>query len=203
MAEAGIVHAFSASGRATHMSFIRWSREPNCMWTAGVIMGFVLAGCAGFDMEEPAGLSGSPAFRSEDDGAKNLAAIRAMIIQERQRTSSTPGSREKPASEGMSASWPPDWLSQYFPSARSGEREFTLPSSSIAPRSVSPARGRTVHGNVTATIPWVPQAPNAGSSAESWPPVAPYIHAASPAPVYPGTIRCVPDMFGGQRCHAD
>jgi len=42
-----------------------------------------------------------------------------------------------------------------------------------------------------------------GFEAEPWPSVPPYTLSVPAGSVYPGTVRCVPDMLGGQRCHAD
>ena len=178
----------------------------NRMWFAGLIMSLSLLGCAGFGLEEPADLSGlSEAQSNDDEGEKNLAAIRAMMAKERQRTSSTPESSDKPKVELESSSWPPDWLSQYFSPSRSSGEESALRSEYVAPPSPSHSTRRTASGNVTAKSPWVPKSSSRGSEAEPWPHVPPYILSPPAASTYPGTIRCVPDMVGvgGQWCHAN
>jgi len=157
-----------------------------------------------FRLGEPADLSELSVTQSDDEGEKNLAAIRAMLAKECQRTSFTPESGDKPKSERESSSWLPDWLSQYFSPGRSSGEESALSSEYDASSSSAlSTRRRTASGNITAKSPWVPKSYSHGSEAEPLSHVPPYILSAPVGSVYPGTIRCVSDMLGGQRCHAD
>ena len=173
------------------------------MWFVWMILSLSLLGCTGFDLGEPVDLSELSATQSDDEGEKNLAAIRAMMAKERHRTSFTPESSDTPKSEGESSSWPPDWLSQYFSPSLSPGEESALSSEYVAPVSSALSTRRTASGDITVPSPWVPKSSSRGFEAEPWPPVPPYTHSAPAGSVYPGTIRCVPDMLGGQRCHAE
>ncbi len=175
------------------------------MWFAGLIVSLSLLGCAGFGLEEPADLSALSERQSDDEGEKNLSAIRAMMVKERQRTSPTPESSDTPKVERESSSWPPDWLAQYFSPSRSFDEESAFRSQYVAPPSPARSTRRTVSGNVTAKSPWVPKPSSRGGEGEPWPHVPPYIRSAPAGTAYPGTSRCVPDMVGagGQWCHAN
>ena len=172
------------------------------MWFV-MIMSLSLLGCAGFGLGKPVDLSELSAMQSDDEGEKNLAAIRAMMAKERLRTSFTPESSVTPKAEREPSSWPPDWLSQYFSPNLLPIEESSLSSEHVAPSSSALSTRRTASGTIMAPIPWVPKSSSRGFEAEPWPPVPPYTLSAPAGSVYPGTIRCVPDMLGGQRCHAD
>jgi hypothetical protein len=175
------------------------------MWFVWIIMSLSLFGCVGCALGEPVGLSELSAMQSDDDeGEKNLAAIRAMIAKERLRTSfTTSESNDIPKSERESYSWPSDWLSQYFSPSLLPVEESALSSEHVAPSSPALSTRQTTSGTIMAPSPWVPKSSSRGFEAEPWPPVPPYTLSAPAGSVYPGTIRCVPDMLGGQRCHAD
>jgi hypothetical protein len=173
------------------------------MWFVWMIMSLFLLGCAGFDLGEPVDLSQLSATQSDDEGEKNLAAIRAMMAKERLRTSFTSESSDTPKSERESSSWPPDWLSQYFSPSLSPGEGSALSSEHVASSSSAFSTRRTASGTMTVPSPWVPKSYSHGIEAEPWPPVPPYRLSAPAGSVYPGTIRCVPDLLGGQRCHAD
>lgn len=49
-------------------------------------------------------------------------------------------------------------------------------------------------------IPWRPETGPSIRAEEAFRPVSPYTYAPPLGSVYPGTLRCVPDMLGGQRC---
>jgi hypothetical protein len=193
---------FALDGRSAVLFHIEMM---NRMWFVWLIVSLSLLGCAGFDLGEPANLSELSATQSDDEGEKNLAAIRVMMTKERQRTSFTPESGDEPKSERESSSWPPDWLLQYFSPSRSSLEESALSSEYVVSSSSSSALStrRTASGNITTKSPWVPKSSSHGSEAEPWPYVPPYTLSAPAGSVYPGTIRCMPDMLGGQRCHAD
>lgn len=178
------------------------------MWFAGLIMSMLLLGCAGFDLEEPVDLSELSETQSDDEGEKNLAAIRTMIAKEHQRTSrhpESPESGDRPKVEGESIPWPPDWLSQYFSSRPLSDEESALRSESSVRTTPSRSTRRPVSGNITAKTPWVPKSSFRGTEADPWPHVPPYILSAPAGSTYPGTMRCAPDTIGigGQRCQAN
>ena len=175
------------------------------MWFAGLIMSMLLLGCAGFALEEPVDLSGLSETQSDDEGEKNLAAIRAMIAKEHQRTSRHPESGDKPKVEGELIPWPPDWLSQYFSSRPLSDEESALRSESSVRTAPSRSTRRPVSGNITAKSPWVPKSSSRGTEADPWPHVPPYILSPTAGSTSPGTMRCVPDTIGigGQRCQAN
>lgn len=176
------------------------------MWFVCVvlIMSLYLLGCAGFDTEELAHVSGSSATEFDDEGEKNLAAIRALMSTERERASPASESNDKPKPKPDSSYWvPPDWLSSYFASRPSAGQESDLSSEYVRPSSSPRSPRRTAPGDVTAKIPWVPKPSSRGTEAEPWPHVPPYMVSPPGGSVYPGTIRCVPDSLGGQRCHAE
>lgn len=175
----------------------------NCMWfvAAGLIMSLLMLGCAGFDTEETAQVSGSPGTHSDDEGEKNLAAIRALVSAERQRASPASESSDK-LKRAQDLYWvSPDWLSSYFSPRRSSGQDVDLSSRYVAPSSSSLSRRRTASGDITVRAPWVPKPSPRSSEAEPWPHVPPYILSVPAGSVYPGAIRCVPDTLGGQRCH--
>jgi OsmC-like protein len=84
------------------------------MWLLGLIISLLLSGCSLLSMEEPALVSTVSDAQSDDEGHKNLAAVRAMVAEERQRSSLTAGSSDTRSPEPAPLSWPPDWLSSYF-----------------------------------------------------------------------------------------
>jgi hypothetical protein len=175
------------------------------MWFVGVvlIMSLPLLGCAGFDTEEPAPVRGSSDTEFDDEGEKNLAAIRALMATERERASLASESNDKPQPKSDSYWVPPDWLSSYFSSRPSAGQGSDLSSEYVAPSSSARSPRRTAPGDVTAKIPWFPKPSSRGTEAEPWPRVPPYMVSPPGGSVYPGTIRCVPDSLGGQRCHAE
>src|ERR1700704_6684560 len=96
------------------------------MWLLGLIISLHLSGCSLLSMEEPALVSAVSDVKSDDEGQKNLAAVRAMLAEERQRSSLTADSSEKWSSQPSTLSWPPDWLSSYFLPTRLSREELDL-----------------------------------------------------------------------------
>jgi hypothetical protein len=79
-------------------------------WCHCLILCLLLYGCATFNTEEYAQVSGLSAMQSEDEGEKNLAAIRALLSEERQRALFPLKSDNNRIPESEVFSWPPDWL---------------------------------------------------------------------------------------------
>jgi hypothetical protein len=180
------------------------------MWFVGVglTISVLLLGCAGLEMDEPAQVSALSGTLSDDEGEKNLAAIRALVSTERQGSSPAFESSDQPKREPDVYWVPPDWLSSYFSSRPSSGQEsdrspeYVAPSSSSSSTS-SLSRRRKPSADITVRSPRVPKPSSHDPEAESWSHVPPYIFSAPAGPVYPGTMRCVPDTLGGQRCHAE
>jgi hypothetical protein len=180
------------------------------MWFVGVglTISVLLLGCAGLEMDEPAQVSAVSGTLSDDEGEKNLAAIRALVSTERQGSSPAFESSDQLKREPDVYWVPPDWLSSYFSSRPSSGQEsdrspeYVAPSSSSSSTS-SLSRRRKPSGDITVKSPRVPKPSSRDPEAESWSHVPPYIFSAPAGPVYPGTMRCVPDTLGGQRCHAE
>lgn len=181
-----------------------WSQfAMNRLWFLGLIISLHLNGCAAFDTGKPGQASESSARQSEDEGEKNLAAIRALLSEERQRALSPPESEDKRRPQPEAGLWPPDWLASYFMPKRSSVEQSDFTSVYLPPSSASPSKHRTAPSAVTVKIPWVTAPSSRGYEAEPWPPVPTYTVPAPIGSAYPGSIRCVPDMLGGQRCQAD
>lgn len=177
----------------------------NCMSLLGLIMGLLLYGCVSFDVDigESTQVSGLSNTQFEDEGEKNLAAIRAMLIEEHQRVSVAPDSDNKRSPEPEARPWPPDWLASYFEPQRSSLNKSDLTPAYIPPFLPSLSKRRTVLPDSRAKIPRVMAPPSRGVESDSGPRVPPYTSSAPIESAYPGSSRCVPDMIGGQRCQAD
>ena len=116
---------------------------------------------------------------SVDDAEENLKAIRAM------RADQAAHRLEEKRSDRPIEPSPAD-VAPSLPESSSGLRP--------APSSSSP----TARANVPAKLPWTPTALDRPPAQDR--PVPAYI---TPAPVGPdssGSVRCVPDGLGGQRC---
>ncbi len=163
--------------------FLNAVLEQKCL--DSLLMTLLLAGCAAFQAGQPA--VGDE--QAQTEGQKNLAAIRAMIADERRRVSELGRSPEK------APTWPPDWDSSY--SLPSVPKHKAAP---YVPRSSAPLTGSSSSSpDVTAKIPWSPER-SPQREIEPTRQVPPYTYVVPPGPIYPGRMRCVPDMLGGQRC---
>lgn len=178
--------------------------EPHPMWFLGLVMSLLMPGCAGID-EKPGAVkvNGLSGIRSEDEAEKNLTAIRALLSGQPQQAPSASASSGNRSLEPDAASWPPDWLSSYFSPERSSGRERVVPSVYMPLSASSQFKRRAAPPDFAVKIPKVTEPPSRGSEAEPWPRVPAYTVPAPPGSAYPGKSRCVPDLLGGQRCHAD
>jgi|SRR5713101_3164748 len=174
------------------------------MWLLGLIISLLVSGCSLLSMEEPALVNTVSDVQSDDEGQKNLAAVRAMLAEERQRSSLTAGSSDKRSSEPAPLSWPPDWLSSYFLPKRLSREELDLVTVQAPPApSSSRSMRRAIHPNTIVKAPRGTDPPARGYEAEPSPPVPAYTVPAPIGSTYPGSARCVPDLLGGQRCQAN
>ena len=142
---------------------------------------FLLSGC-GFMMIGP------PVEKidlsSQDDAEENLKAIRAILADETRR--SAPFS-DKPFDEPLTPLPPTE------------SKPLSEPHSAVAVVTFSASAARTP--SAPARLPWTP--PKVSRFNSSTPPDRPVPAYTIPAPVVPGymgTIHCVPDGMGGQRC---
>lgn len=116
---------------------------------------------------------------SEDDAAENLKAIRALLSEQATRSA-------HPAEPAPSSLPPATGSAAGLTDPHAGPRP--VPSS-------SPPAGMA---EVPAKLPWAPTAPDRPAVPDRSVPAY-----TTPAPVGPdqsGSIRCVPDGMGGQRC---
>lgn len=133
-----------------------------------------------------------------DEGQKNLEAIREILSSYPCRACNRSPQRSEPTQEphvgspGSGAALSSSPSADQYPADRPprlfmgfGDRSMPRRSSASDPR---------------VTIPWKPTKPSPIVPDEPFRPVPPYFHPAPVAPTYPGTVRCVPDFAGGQRC---
>jgi hypothetical protein len=177
--------------------------EMNRVWLLVMAISFLLHGCVAFGTDESEDVSELSAFTSDDQGEKNLAAIRALLSEERQRATLASVASDKRNPETAARPWPPDWLASYFSPNRSSGQKSDLTSMYVPPSSSSVSKRRTAPLNPLVRVPRVTDPSSRLLEVDPWPRVPAFM---SPAPIgssYPGSIRCVPDLIGGQRCQAD
>ena len=140
-----------------------------------------------------------------EEGRKNLEAIRSILSSDPYRSTGRASDKSQTTEAtttrlSETATWPPDWMAAFFgsPSADHPVIEHRLPylihpSDRIAP-------GRPSAQDLKVVIPWKPARSPLIQSDEPFRPVPPYFHPAPVGPMHPGSVRCVPDFSGGQRC---
>ncbi len=138
------------------------------MWLLGLIIGLLLSGCSFLAMEESAQVSqGSDVqSQSDDEGQKNLAAVRAMLAEERQRSPLTAGLSDTRSSDPGTPSWPPDWLSSYFSPTRLSKEELELTTGRAPTPDSSRSKRRPAPSDTTEKLPRTTAPPARGYSAE-------------------------------------
>jgi hypothetical protein len=151
----------------------------------GLVVSLILVGCAGFETDPREHEVGFSANQANEEGRKNLAAIRALLSEQRQRSLPVHEQGVTSQDAAESPSWWPDWLASLL---------LPMPTREQTARRASPP-------DFKVTIPWVPSPPARGSEYEPGRLVPAYTFFAPVGSAYPGTIRCVPDFSGGQRCH--
>jgi len=124
-------------------------------------------------------------FTSQDNAEENLKAIRAMLADQRSR-------------HAPSAVQPSDASSVPVPPSTESKSEVEPHSTlnSLTPSSASSA----VNADALAKLPWTPPSVSRPSPPDRSVPA--YTIPAPVGPDYSGSIRCVPDGMGGQRCMA-
>jgi len=141
------------------------------------------------------GLSDKQVLQLDRGGAEsesNLPAIRALLARERQQFH-----------ERLS---PANWPATY-------SADDDISSSTVRPDNptsvrldrtvvIAPHLSTSVYQHAAQIRVPVPTTRSSTDySAQDRPTAAPYTFYAPPGSAYPGTIRCVPDYLGGQRCH--
>jgi hypothetical protein len=144
-----------------------------CLWSSGC--GLIMVGQPVEQID----------FTSQDNGEENLKAIRAMLADE----------RKNPA---PSAVKPNDASSVPVPPATDSKVEVE-PHSSVNPLTPSSASS-TANANAPAKLPWTPPSVSRPGLPDRSVPA--YTIPGPVGPGYSGSIRCVPDGMGGQRCMA-
>lgn len=171
-------------------------------WALVVFLTVSTMGCAQFTVHSVMPERASQANGQDGNPDSNLPAIKALIAGERQQFRAVP-----PSISGAESVSPPDWSpanqvgdASSFPTARSEDvtpaRLLGLLLSASHPMIESSQRAPYVQrlGPTTRSA--------ADYSLRDWPVVPPYTFLAPTGSAYPGTIRCVPDYLGGQRCHS-
>jgi hypothetical protein len=133
--------------------------------------------------------------REVDSG--NLAAIRALLAEERKQFRPVSMPIGEMGSQSSSQSWLPD-VSSPIPifEERASVRLLDLP----RPASRTKTEPHQHPPQVQRLQPTTRSAADEPTH-HYWPAVAPYTFYAPTGSAYPGAIRCVPDFLGGQRCH--
>lgn len=139
---------------------------------------------------------GSESDLNADQG--NLAAIKALLARDREQFGRPSGTATGKAIEPFHQATPmPSYQSKQSDVVSSNEIIVAFPDGLF----LIPHQTTEHHRQV----PQVQRIPAQRSSPDyrthQPPPVPPYTSYAPIGSVYPGTIRCVPDYLGGQRCH--
>lgn len=130
----------------------------------------------------------------------NLAAIKALLSRERQqfpamvtpinRASGSPQSG--PAGDAGSSSFSPTSIAKEITSGHFLDVLFLAPHSRVEAHRQWPEVQHLVAPPTRSTADY---------QTHDWPTAPPYTFYAPTGSAYPGTVRCVPDYLGGQRCH--
>jgi hypothetical protein len=168
--------------------------------TLSVLLAVSMIACSQVAIEGVTLKGASQASGSDRESERNLAAIKALLVRERQqfRVVLTPINR---ASGSPLQAGPIDDVSASSSSPTSISKGMTsshlLDLLSLAPHPRTEAYRQLPQAQGLA--------PTTRSTADyqthDRPTLPPYTFYAPTGSAYPGTIRCVPDYLGGQRCH--
>jgi hypothetical protein len=128
-------------------------------------------------------------FSSENEAEENLKAIRKMLDDQ--------GPRRVEERSGPSSKVAPS-PSRSAPSAPSASDEAPLSAALSRAHPVPSPSSSAGIADVPAKLPWTPTAPRRPTIPDRQVPA--YTIPAPVGPDYSGSIRCVPDGMGGQRC---
>ncbi|CAI4032186.1 hypothetical protein DNFV4_02614 [Nitrospira tepida] len=126
------------------------------------------------------------ALTAEENGKRNLEAIRALQVEQPRAPAATPA--PPPVSNALSSTIE----SQPVPSDVQSD---AIP---LVPSSIPMQPGGSAQTQVPPIRLWTPSPPTRPSLPDY--PVPAYTIPAPVGPDYHGTIRCLPDGLGGQRC---
>lgn len=156
-------------------------------WVGAPMIGVSLAlsGCTPGLFDEMVDMR---ALTAEENGKRNLEAIRAMQVERPRTPAATPAppslsSSPTSKNEAEPSPSPVDVQSQMIP---------------ITPSSIPMQPGGSAQTQVPPIRLWTPSPPTRPSLPDY--PVPAYTIPAPVGPDYHGTIRCLPDGLGGQRC---
>lgn len=171
-------------------------------WTLVVFLTVSMMGCAQFAVRSVTPERASQPNRQDGNPGSNLPAIKAVLAGERQQFRPVP-----PSISGAESVSPPEWSSadqvgdaSSFPTARSEDVTPARLLGLLLPPSHPMTESSQRAPYVQRLEPTTRSA--ADYSLRDWPVVPPYTFLAPTGSAYPGTIRCVPDYLGGQRCHS-
>jgi hypothetical protein len=173
---------------------------------SGALLTLLLSACIGngFDPSRPMPSVDVGGFDAQA-GHKNLEAIREILERQKDRPpdesrKETPLLLNKEAAE-----------EQRIESAKQAESQWEsapmAPGPALAPHVLSPAKANALpHPSSRSRLdlglgpvnPYQPQ--SLDHQPLSWHTVPPYTLFTPTGSAYPGSIRCVPDSLGGQRC---
>lgn len=170
----------------------------------GVLVFLVAAlmiGCSEFARESTRHEPALQANGAEETSKGNLPAIKALLDREREqfhavstpihKTDGRPSLQSSPADDVASSSASPTSTSENLTSDR-------LRMLLVTPHLTTKAFQQAPQ--VLRLVP--PTRSSADTSPQDRPAVPPYTFFAPVGSAYPGTIRCVPDYLGGQRCRS-
>jgi hypothetical protein len=169
---------------------------------AGILILFLavsMIGCSEFALDGMSHERASQANGGDLNSESNLPAIKALLARERQQFQavSMPVNRadsksplQSSADEVASLSASPASSSEDVTSARLVRMLLPAPHPSTKTSQQAP-QVRPLVPTTRSTADYSPQ---------DRPAVPPYTFFAPTGSAYPGTIRCVPDYLGGQRC---
>lgn len=167
----------------------------------GILVLLLAVPIIGCSQVAPEGMRHEPAVQAngaDENSESNLPAIKALLARERQqfRAVFTPINRAESKLPLQSSST--DDLA--FSSASSSSEDVA--SAPLRMLWLAPHSSATASQQAPQLQRLVPTTRStADYSAQDRPVVPPYTFFAPTGSAYPGTIRCVPDYLGGQRCH--
>ncbi|BCA52971.1 hypothetical protein W02_01110 [Nitrospira sp. KM1] len=116
-----------------HMIFMR-AIVTQC---AGVIVFSLFTGCSLVGMEDSVQVSAASSRKSDDEGEKNLAAIKAIVAAEQKRGVDSSGPEYVNSHFTRPNAWPPDWTKPYSAPTRLSDDELERSTNSRTKRKTS------------------------------------------------------------------
>ena len=167
-------------------------------------MPLLFGGCVtgSFDPSQPLPPVDVGGFEAEV-GQKNLQAIREMLRVQEPHSREESQTKRPPGDGEQAGELPSEPTTQEEPMQRNAKTPVAAsappPGSLPKPLQVPPQRPSRLDLGIGPVNPYRPHSVDHQSF--SFSPVPPYTVFTPAASAYPGSIRCVPDSLGGQRCH--